>query len=51
MIIGNGETISIQLSKIIEDPLNPGDLVFQDELFACDLEEAPDFMWRNPNGK
>ena len=37
---------------MVPAPRTPGgqpNLIFQDELLACDLDDAPDFKWKNPS--
>ena len=48
---GNQST-SIQFYRMVPAPRIPGAqpyLIFTDELLACDLDDAPDFKWKNPS--
>jgi hypothetical protein len=50
MVIGNTDFVSLHFSRTLEDPIPDGHLVFLDDLLACNLDEAPDFKWRDPYG-
>ena len=38
--------------RLVPAPRTPGgqlDLIFRDDLVACDLDNAPDFKWKDPS--
>ena len=42
----------MQFRRTVRAPRTPGGqpyLIFQDELLACDLDDAPDFKWKDPS--
>ena len=45
------ESTSIQFYRMVPVPRSGAQpyLVFTDELLACDLDDAPDFKWKNPS--
>ncbi|KAF8243917.1 hypothetical protein K440DRAFT_611241 [Wilcoxina mikolae CBS 423.85] len=50
-VIEGEESTSIPFYRMVPVPLVPGHqpwLMFTDELLACDLDDAPDFKWKNP---
>ena len=43
----------MRLGRMVAAPRTPGgqpNLIFQDVLFACNLDDAPDFKWKDPSG-
>ncbi|KAF8249243.1 actin-like ATPase domain-containing protein [Wilcoxina mikolae CBS 423.85] len=51
-VIGVSDSTSIEFYRLVSIPANPSErpyMMFTDELLACDLDNAPDFKWKNPN--
>jgi len=51
MVVGDTISVSLDFSMNIKEPITPDDLIFHSNLYSCELQEAPDFKWRNPAGK
>ena len=48
MIVGTAVTTSLSFYRLV--PVADPDFVFTSHLYICDLDSAPDYMWRNPRG-
>ena len=48
MIVGTTVTTSMPLCSLI--PVANPDFIFTGYLYICDLDSAPDYLWRNPRG-
>lgn len=53
-VIDQTAQISFEFSRSVVVPTHPSQkpkLMFRSKLMACDLDEAPDYMWKNPDGE
>ena len=48
MIVGTAVTTSMPLCSLI--PVANPQFIFTGYLYICDLDSAPDYLWRNPSG-
>ena len=48
MIVGKSVTTSMPFRRLI--PVDDPEFIFTDYLYICDLDLAPDYLWRNPRG-
>ena len=48
MIVGVAVTTSLPFYRLV--PVANPQFIFTDYLYICDLDLAPDYLWRNPKG-
>ena len=47
MIVGAGVTMSVSTYRLV--PVDNPVFIFTSHLRVCDLDSAPDYLWRNPS--
>jgi len=50
-VVGNTTSISVSFHRTLEVTGNPDErpsMIFSDDLVACDIDDAPDYKWKNP---